>query len=248
MSGPITRLGVPIIALPPLSPPVAARMPPVMPVPPETYRTAPARQQEQSASPEAVRSLEHALLNPLSLMERRGQWIESLTSTRPCGDLTDSLRIAALLDRQEDETARRLCRRIVQQYIRIQVVPFAEMDAAGEATYTMPQNAGEVPVIRLLNLFEVYPSENPIDLALTLVANTLHEFVHIELEQGGTAWDPLTVVPIEMTAYTMETSLRLANGDDTFYRRISELSPSGYFLGLRNFVEFARQRRLWPAR
>lgn len=68
--------------------------------------------------------------------------------------------------------------------------------------------------------------------------DALHEFVHIlQAEREGGDWVSLNLIPAEMEAHAVEIHGKRRRGDHRLYRQLAALSPYGFPMGLRLYVE-----------
>jgi hypothetical protein len=111
-----------------------------------------------------------------------------------------------------------------------------------EALYlTAEENEGR-PAI-LLKALDF--SEGPrADVLRDRVADAVHERRHLlQVEKEGPIWPIREIVCAEMETHAVEGLFRLVTGDDSFCRLALSLSPYGYPMGQRHWIEQVYLRR-----
>jgi len=115
-----------------------------------------------------------------------------------------------------------------------------------EAMHLTPEENNGRGAILLLDPRQTQPNRPGADPFLDAAANAVHEDLHLEqpMREFESIEPTRDFAVAEEEAHAAEARFRLANGEDYFIRLASALSPSGYAMGLRNWIEQVYLRQL----
>lgn len=125
-------------------------------------------------------------------------------------------------------------RRLARREVAIRAVNRSEMEAVNRGRMGTAVRVDNVRATRMPGT----PDEILLLAGQASDDDALHEFVHIlQAEREGAEWVSRNLIAAEMEAHAVEIWRRRQQGDHRLFRKIAALSPYGFAMGLRLYVE-----------